>query len=437
MLFGKKARPNILVILTDQHSGRALGCAGNPYVRTPGIDSIAALGTHFAQAYCAQPLSAPSKVSFFTGLLPHQSDVYRNQRRLPETVQSHSVARLLAEADYECAYAGKWVPPHYQMEDNFGFKSLCGLDDRRLVARCAEFLKEKRKRPFFLVASFDNPHNICEWSRNQNLPWGNVPEVPLDECPPPPANLDDPPPHCQALRVERALRPATYQWEYYDADQWRRYLHAYYRLVEKVDAEIGKLWAFFEKTPHAENTLTIFSSDHGELMGAHGWNQKQALYEEAVHVPLIVRFPGSGPRRCSIPVSTGMDVVPTLCDYAGIPPSPDCLGSSLRPLVEGSSEAFRDFVPAQTMFSGTGSLGTPGRMMRAGRHKYVCYAWGRNREQLFDLVEDPGELNNLAHDARFLGLLDAFRRRLNMWCDRSGDKLWLNRFKIYPSGRDL
>ena len=186
-----------------------------------------------------------------------------------------------------------------------------------------------------------------------------------------------------------------------DAD-WRQYRHAYYRLIEKVDAEIGRILAALQESGLAENTVVIFSSDHGDGLGAHRWNQKWALYEESVRVPFILKFGAhtSTGRVVTEPlVAASLDLFPTVCDFAGVTPPPNLLGRSLRPFIEGNPDTWRDYVVTETCFSD--GLGTHGRMLRTPRYKYVVYSWGKHREQLFDLTTDPGETINLAVESRY------------------------------------
>jgi len=174
----------------------------------------------------------------------------------------------------------------------------------------------------------------------------------------------------------------------------------------------------------------IFSSDHGDGQAAHHWNQKSAFYDEAVRVPMIVS--GKGVARAGHVdrehlISNGLDLLPTWCDYAGIAPPAGLLGRSLRPLVEqgGAVTAWRDMVVSETCFTKPAYRGTTGRMVRTARYKYAVYSWGENREQLFDMDRDPGELHNLASDPSSLGVLESHRARLREWIAQTGDSFVL------------
>jgi arylsulfatase A-like enzyme len=209
-------------------------------------------------------------------------------------------------------------------------------------------------------------------------------------------------------------------------EKWRQYRWAYYRLVEKVDGQIGQVLNLLRDTGVADDTLVVFTADHGDGTAAHHWNQKQVLYEEPTRVPFILsgrRFTKSGQVDHEHLVSTGLDLIPTLCDYAGIQKPKGLRGCSLRPLAEGKQvDSWRDYVVSETEFEyDKMATGIRGRMLRTRQHKYIVYSEGTLREQLFDLSADPGEMDNLAVDSSRKTLLEESRTRLRQWCRETGD----------------
>lgn len=194
------------------------------------------------------------------------------------------------------------------------------------------------------------------------------------------------------------------------------------RLVEKVDAEIGRILDALRANGLEEDTLVVFTSDHGDGHGSHHWNQKSILYEEEVKVPMIVSLPGvtrAGALDEHL-VSMGLDLLPTVCDYAGIALPEGLTGLSLRELAEGREPAtWRDAVYAETMISVGKKLAA--RMVRTNQFKYAVYEWGQYREQLMDLERDPGEMVNLAVESRYADVLQEHRRLLWEWCHATGD----------------
>ncbi len=417
-------RPNILYIFTDQQSASVMSCAGNTNLNTPAVDSLARDGARFETAYCTQPLCTPSRGSMFTGLMPHQCGAWRNGEPIRAELRGRELGRLLADDGYDCVYGGKWHVPEGAMPEgnDHGFRVLCGFDDSRLADACVDYFAEFAERdganrsPFFAVASFDNPHNICEWGRNMALPWvdpGDPP--PVEECPNLPANFMPAPFEPEILRVEQACNWAIYPYRTRSPEDWRRLRWAYFRLVEAVDREIGRILDGLQAHGLTENTVVIFSSDHGEAHGAHQLNQKSFLYEEQTRVPMIIRAPGGRPGIVNREhlVSNGLDLFPTVCDYAGIDPPDDLPGRSLRPLVEGRRvERWRNALFVETYLDGGRGYDVHGRAVRTPQHKYIAYDRGNYREQLFNLADDPGERVNLAVEARHRELLAEHRRLL-------------------------
>lgn len=419
-----QTRPNIVLVITDQQSGMAMSCAGNEYLKTPAMDSLAETGVLFHASYCAFPLCVPARATMFTGAMPHEIDMMSNELAMPEHVRPRVMGHALTAAGYCCVYGGKWHAHEIEMPEDRGFEKIAGFNDLQLADRCIAFLERKHDRPFMMVASFDNPHNICEWARSQHLPWGDIPDVPTDECPPLPANFGIPPLEPQAIRVEQSRPHNVYPSVAFSDEHWRHYRHAYYRLIEKVDAEIENILDALRRLKLDRATLVIFTSDHGDGHAAHKWNQKTVLYEEVVRVPFIVSFVGvtKGGHTDREHLVSGMDIVPTVFDYAGIEVPKSLSGLSLRPLAEGREpRKWRDELVVQTMFSQPSYAGTAARMLRTRRYKYSTYSWGLNREQLIDLEKDPGEMINLAASKHHRSILEDHRHRLERWCKKSAD----------------
>ena len=417
-------RPNILFIFTDQQSADAMSCAGNPDLHTPAMDSLAARGMLFHRAYCTQPLCTPARASLVTGRYPHELDAMANGNPVPDGFMPNEMSNLLDGAGYTCAWAGKWHLPKRDIPEGFRFTHLCDHNDHQVAPACDQFLSQQHDDPFLLVASLDNPHNICEWARNQALPWGPIEERKLDDCPALPPNFPVPPYEPEALRIEQAHGGGMYPVTNFTHEDWRRYRNAYYRLCEKVDVEVGRILDSLKQHGHDQNTLIVFSSDHGDGNAHHTWNQKQTLYDECARIPLIVVPPGGrAPEEDDTHlVSNGLDLLPTFCDYAGIAAPDGAHGDSLRPLLEDRApDQWRDALFVETRFFGPAGIGTQGRSVRTDRYKYMVYAWRRNREQLIDMLHDPGEMSNLAVDTNHRDVLNDCRRRLHEWMAETGD----------------
>ena len=294
--------PNILLIITDQQFAEAMSCAGNPHVQTPAIDGLAARGMRFTESYCTSPVCAPSRGSILTGLFPHQHGVTENGKRIRSDLKEICIEHLLAGKGYECVYAGKWhlaasrTISQTELQQH-PYRVFADSNDARVSDACVQYLGEEHDRPFFLVASYTNPHDICLWAMGKQEGYQRypVPEIPLDQCPPLPTNYaiseDEP----SVLRDYYMSR--HFEYETFNDERWQRYLHAYYWMVEAVDAEIGRLLDAVRANGLEENTLVVFTSDHGDGLAAHQWLGKCTHYEEATRVPLDCRvFQVSSPR---------------------------------------------------------------------------------------------------------------------------------------------
>lgn len=416
--------PNIIYIMTDQHSANALSCAGNADVATPNIDRLAARGVRFTNAYCALPLSGPSRAAMFTGYMPSTIGMAENETPLPDSLRTRTLGNLMEAAGYDNGYSGKWhvntnsLPaPHA-----FGFENLHGHNDYGLAEAANEFLRRDHGgKPFFLVASFDNPHNICEYARGQRLPFAEIREVPTDSCPNLPKNFLINPYDADILRWERERSYRLYPTKGYTADDWRRYRNAYFRLIEHVDAEVGKIIDTIDSLGLWDNTVVIFTADHGDGQGAHQWNQKTALWEEVANIPLIVCAPGNRKNAGQVTealVNNGIDLMPTILDWAEVEKPAWCDGNSLRGAVENpASEGENEYVVCETVFAQTG--GTNGWMLRTPHFKYVLYEAGENREMLFDMDNDRLEMTNLAIESKYRPELLRHRELLRQWMSQN------------------
>ncbi len=416
-LMGAKELPNIIYIVTDQQTASAMSCMGNADLHTPNMDRLAQSGILFRNAYCSAPLSGPSRASMFTGYTSHEVGLARNNVPMADSLRTASLGWLVQNAGYECAYAGKWHVHTPSMPDKeFGFSAIYPHNDNGLAEASVAFLDRKHSKPFFLVVGFDNPHNICEYARSQNLPFGNLPELSQDEWPGLPSNFARNPYDADVIDYEQALNYSAYPTRHYSPDDWRRYRSLYFRLVEKVDAEIGKIVDAIDRRNLWRNTVVIFTSDHGDGVGAHHWNQKSALYEEVVNVPLIVTLPGKKNAGKEMPqlINAGVDFFASVCDWAGIPLPGDLHGVSFKALVENADpeQMHQPYVVTETTFD---KGVTRGWALRTPHYKYVLYDKGLYREQLYDMEKDRGEMRNLAIEKKYQEILAQHRAYLSEW----------------------
>ena len=422
----KEPKPNILLIITDQQTARSMSCTGNPYVSTPALDGLAESGIRFERNYVTQPLCLPFRSSLQTSRYPHEIGTVNNGEKIKGDFPL--LGNLVINAGYKCDYIGKWhvgITPEkagYPRYDNVG------KDGKKAIA-AREYLLQKHDKPFFLTVSFMNPHNICQLARadavGTNLPDGSIGLAPtkLSELPPLPENFAVPenePGIIRAIQKKSFVHYPTTNW---DELTWRQYLWGYYRLIEKVDTEIDIVLKALMEGGYAENTVVIFTSDHGEGVAMHQWNQKQILYEQVVRTPLLISQQGNTRKAVNYNlISNALDIPVTILDAVGAEIPNSMHGQSLLPLINGKSIKERDFVISETMFAKGGeNLGATGRMIRTKKFKYCIYDNGENREQLFNMEADPGEKTNLIDNSEYRADLINLKSMLKNWAKETGD----------------
>ena len=425
-------QPNILVVMSDQHSRHIAGCYGDPIVATPHIDRLASRGVLFESAYCPFPLCGPSRMAFMTGQTPSRLRLYANSSVLPS--DEPTFAHTLGQSGYETVLCGRM---HFNGPDQrHGFqarifpevsghaagmlertnefrrtsleKSGPGrnhylLYDEECVAQAAAWLRDRpggaEQGPFCLVVGLVGPH--CPFVCPPDLfeKYMETVDVP-DDSGEPGRRLHA---YNQRFRTRSKIHDATER-------EIRRTRAAYYGMVEFDDALVGQLLAALEEAGMTEDTLVVYVSDHGEMAGEHGMWWKMSFYEGSVGVPLIISLPRGAQAglRVAAPVSL-IDLAPTLGQIGGAPDLPDADGRSLVPQLGGGrgdadravfSELFTD-----SAWHDQGPSGGPGRMLRKGSWK--CIYYHREAPELYDLEADPGERRDRAQDPACRSILDA------------------------------
>ncbi len=445
----KNKKPNILYIMTDQQSAHMLSCAGNKWLKTPALDQLAASGIRFNRAYACNPVCVPSRFSLQTGLMPSAIGMGRNEdspnAHVTDEMIRQSLGNLLNNAGYNVAYGGKVHLPEGMKElSDLGYQNLTSGPRQTLADTCAAFIKQKHDKPFFLFASFINPHDICYMAINDFLrtqgknPYQNTDsktcEMILDQarqskdlntfvndnCPELGSNHEIPEnePECITRNYTEARPFRAFIRKNWSEQQWRLHRWAYCRLTEIVDEKIGILLNALKHAGLEKDTLVIFTSDHGDMDSAHKMEHKSVLYEEATRIPFMMSYKGVIPEGVvnnTHLISNGLDLLPTCCDYAGIKMPENLSGLSVRQIAEGkNTPEWRDHVVVESQ---------NGRMVRTERYKYCIYDSGKNREQLVDFKNDPGEMKNLAGDENYKDILIKHRQLLKAWIEKNNDTI--------------
>ncbi|NLX97438.1 MAG: sulfatase-like hydrolase/transferase [Rhodopirellula sp.] len=402
----EKRPPNLLLIISDQLGLDAIAAHGCTDARTHNIDRLISRGTTFIESHSSSPVCSPARSSMMTGCMPVETGVISNDR--PIHPSRPNLGQWFSEADYETVYCGKWHLPGGYPTEIPGFHVLPvgggqgDIVDGYCSRACEAYLHQRSKdQPFLLVSSLLQPHDICYWAIQGKLLV--PPELPFpgvsNRLPSLPPNL-----HVRPKAPEKLDR---IKYESFSDDQWRYYLYIYYRQVEMVDADVGRMLDALEDTGQADNTVVLFTSDHGDGRGRHQHVSKWYPYDEAAKVPLVVSCPGRLAEGCEdrTHLVSGIDIMDTFCDLAGTAP-PKTSGRSLLPLLEQCSVAWREFVASEHFIDG--------RMLRTERFKYVRFP-GDPVEQLFDMQADPWETNNLYQDPQYATVVEDHRRMLARW----------------------
>jgi arylsulfatase A-like enzyme len=422
--------PNILLIIADQHTGSVMTQRGYSHITTPGIDKIADAGVTFTRAYTTYPVCKAFRKSMMTGMMPSKLD---------DPTQYSSIGKTLSEAGYETVYHGKWHVGETRIQRSaewHGFETYDGSQrDTGTRERVVEFIKQEHDKPFFLVTSFMNPHDACELARNMSGIEDDYKDVAIDVSnvavelmPPLPANFEIPPQEAEGFSLRRNSERGTKMFEkhptkYWTEDQWRQYMYGYDRLLEMVDAHIKLVIDELENQGLLENTVIIYTSDHGDGHAGHKWNQKMTFYEEAINVPFIVSWKGktkAGYVDVQTLSSNGLDIFPTILGFAGVLVPESLHGIDLTPQVLAGSVG--EVLPEREyVVSEINQAKFKGRMVVTRNFKYILFDGGKNREQLFDLVNDPGELQPVTDEPEYRAQLLSHRNMLLDWNDRIGD----------------
>ena len=404
-------KANVVFIMTDQQSYNMLSSYGNKWVKTPNIDKISQMGTRFDNTYCANPLSMPSRFALLTGHFSSEvgektNGHQYNKEKAAEISQSDGLGFLFRKAGYTTLYSGKTHLMGKNEADDYGFE-MHGLNPYEEPANYAEQALPElahSKKPFFLFLSFMNPHDICysagiDPRYPDKLPAENVVETKrfLDykktltneqyrsQIPPKPANY-------RPITDEPKEMASTWARDSWDDKQWDLFRWMYCRLTESVDEQIGRVLTALEKSGMMENTIIVFTSDHGEMGGSHGFITKNVMFEECQRVPLI--FAGKGIKANKVDKTTlvcnGLDFIPTICDLTGKEYSKKLTGMSLQSNLTGKGK------PAERKYLITEDCNA--YQIHDGRYKLTVFELPGNPEMLTDIKNDPGETTNLSND---------------------------------------
>ncbi len=460
----KQRKPNVLWLMSDQHNANCMGIAGHPDVRTPNLDSIARRGTLFSRAYCNSPICGPSRCSFLTGQYVKTHGVTGNFIRDLRHA-APNLGRLFGEHGYQTALIGKAHLPYEWIEQGFEhirLSDLCdalsddpsschyfsdlidgGLADlydqggkrpgdpgygyRSFVSelpegfsleawtgrKAVEFLEQcDEENPFFLKVSFQRPHDPY------SPPASRVADYD-------PLALQLPENACDYLEREFEGKPkfqqehiknnsgCGYPFAARDEKDLRVQMAAYFTLITMMDDAIGEILHTLEEKGELDNTIIVYTTDHGDFAGEHGLMLKNMGVYESIHrIPFLLAGPGVAARGESGAMIESVDFYPTIAALAGIDPENGVEGTSRLSEANGGNGGVEstvceyEFIPPQSRV----------QTLRTAQYRLVTYNEMPDDGELYDCEADPGELNNLFHMPEYAAILEELKGRLDAFC---------------------
>lgn len=424
----RDTRPNIVFVITDDLRFDALGATGHPFARTPNLDRLAREGVSFTNFFTAVPLCSPSRASFLTGLYPHQHRIINNDKHGLAEIGHTLVTfpRVLRESGYESAFIGKWHMgfddgrrPGFDRWVSFHAQGLyidpvVNVDDERRQLRgymtdflnqeAVRFIEKPRRRPFVLFLGHKAVHYpYLPAARHDKLyaeAKYTAPPVPPEDLAGKPA-LTRPAPSFDVLRMEGAT-PEPQESRRGRPETPDAVVRDQARCLASVDDGMGLILEALERKGEADNTLVIFTSDNGYLMGEHGqFDQKRWAYEESIRLPFLARYPrliGAGSRREQMSLS--IDLAPTLLELAGVKPHVKMQGRSLMPVLRDPKTPWREAFLTEHYVEKFVPQVPDWQSARTARWKYIHYPTLDNMDELYDLPADPMEHRNLMGSAQ-------------------------------------
>jgi len=435
------AKPNILLIVTDDQRPDTIAALGNDVIETPNLDRLVRTGMTFEQATCANPLCVPSRAEILSGCSSFRNGVLGmgGERIDPKRTL---LPTAMASGGYHVWYSGKWMNDGKPLTRgyketrglfgsgggtwkkgevilgrkgrpvtgyrNWTFKDAKGkpeldkgigltpLTDKYIADGALEFLKRKTERPFFLHVNFTGPHDPLVYPpgyeekykpANLKLPPNFLPKHPFDH-----GNFEG--------RDEKLLPWPRTKEDVLDE------LAVYYAVIDHIDKQVGRIIGQLRSDGRLRNTYVIFTSDHGLAVGSHGLMGKQNMYEHTIRVPLVIAGPGIPKAKRTDALCYLRDLYPTICDLTEIPIPESVEGKSLKPVITGKQDAVYSEI--------YGYFRDKQRMVRNKRFKLIHYPH-LDRYQLFDLSEDPHELSDLSEDSAHKTTLARLRGKLKDW----------------------
>jgi len=467
-----KQKTNIVYIMADDHASHALSCYGSKINNTPNLDRIAQEGMLFRNSFCTNSICAPCRAVVLTGKFSHLNGVIDNGKRFDGSQQTFP--KLLQQAGYQTAMIGKW---HLKSEPT-GFdywnvlpgqglyynpvmiemgarKKHTGYVTDIITDYALNFLKNRdKKKPFCLMYHHKAPHRnwqpgpkYLKLYDNVNIPepdnlfddYANRGRAAKEQDMSiektltnndlklvPPRNLTAEQkqawdeaygPKNDAFRKANLTGKDLIRWKY------QRYMKDYLRCIASVDENVGRLLDFLDRENLTKNTLVVYTSDQGFYLGDHGWFDKRFIYEESLRMPLLVRYPEEIKRgSVNEALAQNLDFAPTFLDYAGVKAPPDMQGRSLRSILKGKTprnwrkSIYYHYYEYPAVHSVKRHYG-----LRTKRYKLIHFYYDIDEWELYDLLKDPREMNNVYNDPAYAKVVKYLHNELQRLRKQYGD----------------
>lgn len=421
-------RPNVVYLFSDEHRWQSMSFTELPQIQTPHMATLASQGAEFTQCISNYPVCSPHRAMLLTGRWPYQTGVIDNG--LPLAQSEMTIGKAFAAEGYRTGYIGKWHLVGKRAEP-FGFEhSLIwdntdvhwdqsiyhpavggpvqprGYNATLMTDQALEFMEQHRKDPFFLMVSWNPPHASfvdAPETKKALYPQGSLPRRP---------------------NWRSAQAGATEGRPFGPRNDWPEY-EGYHAHISAIDDELGRVMARLDELELTDNTILIYSSDHGSMFGSHGVGGKRQPYEESIRVPFLVRWPDRVEAGRKSPALFGtIDIVPTVCALAGVRKPKACAGNDLSPHLLGKRgpNPESQFIMHISKDKATGGQNHPAPLFRGVRTQRYTYAsLDGGNGLLFDNHADPYQVNNLHDEPAYRSVREEHEAMTREWLRKSGD----------------
>jgi len=441
-------QPNVVVIITDDQRWDCLSCEGHPFLKTPNMDRIANEGVRFANSFVTTSLCSPSRATMLSGLYAHAHQVVNNFTDYPANLPSYP--RRLQEIGYETAYIGKWHMGEQSDEKRPGFdywvshkgqgkyfdntfningkrELLKGYYTHRVTELANDFLKRSHNKPFMMIMGHKTPH--CPFTPEPK--YAHIYDH-LKIKKPPTANdygPDKPAWYKDRVRTWHGIDGPLFGCKTFD-----KFIRDYHASILSVDDSVGEIYETLRQTGELDNTLFIFTSDNGSLLGEHGATDKRTMHEESIRIPLLIRYPELiNQSRVVNQMILNTDLAPSIIDICNARPLRNIHGHSFKPLAQGKHTPWRKSWHYAYNYEKEFPYTPNVRGVRTDEWKYVHYPNGDGTDQymaeLYNLKDNPQETKNLINHPAHADKVNELKTELQRLLASTGalpDKMPLN-----------